>query len=927
MSAFLFTLMIFAYWGLVGLATITLFPPRLRVMQGLLVSPAIGVAVTILPVFLLNRLGIPVKDFGQILLSLLALISALVIYIKRPLFPVRRCLPFCAIFLAALLLAAWPMFSYSFDWISFANDDMANYCLAAQRFLNYGYFDFFNSVEFYEGKDYSQSYWFMHVKCGIRAGSELMLSAIWSFSGLNAHQIFMPVIMALHLALIGGSGAMVSGRGMDKKVPMITTALMALSPMTTLGALYQLIGQVGGLTLLTAAVTLMYRPQSLRGMSKLLQCCISAALVFSALFIWYPELLPFFGLGWLLYVLFLLIQRKECLTVVVPALWIGVLTLIILNQYIVSSLMFMLKQAFSHRYMGHQYEFSDMNIVMFPYFLIPSGLANLWGLIPIADTINEPYLSIAILGGLMIIYWLALRVIPPQMKKMPPPFLILLPMLVTGFFLFCGQSDFGLYKLSMFVQPFLLSVVAAELATWKTETDRNFIATVLSCAPLLVFVPIGMTQQNYVSKSTGEFNSGFSEICKASSQKINRQFKQFISNLVDSHGPDIRIIAETNNVVFAKLQVLYTKNAAIFFPVRDFFDTNINPLRSEHFEMLCLGANSFEARKENLADGNSVYIYSLMMSDIFNSQQRTKFQNDDLFIMNKSPKNRLLFIHSTLGSHYYSSNRRKVAFYQLENDPMIPGQFFSSLGRHLFFQAINPSENSRIVMEITDTVLKQFNCELPQPQVQNATLHFVGRGSGRIFSDTIEPTFLNGKPYISIDMKRNGLPFAFKPKWMMLLYGRHISPDPRLITAFGRDISLISEEDYLALKPPVSLQTFPDDLTNKNLEYSGIYEDGWISEESFFVLSINPDSRYLVIKGMVPLITNPRYTSTIKVRLDGKEVAEQIIGLDKFELKVPVSSFQGHQRIDIAFSDYQHLPGEDGRIIGAKIDFIGFTNS
>jgi hypothetical protein len=235
MDAFLFTLAIFVFWTLLGFAFISVFNPRLRVIQGVLISPALGIAITILPVFFINRLGIPVKDFGGILLPLLAGVSVVSLVVKRPIFPIKRLLPYLGIIVGALILTGRPMFSFGFDWLSFGNDDMANYCLAALRFLNHGFFDQPNLDDLVSGKDYSLAYWFMHAARGVRAGSELMLAVIWSFSDLNAHQIFMPVILALHLALITGTGAMVSGVGKTKNTTLIAMGLLSLSPLTSFG--------------------------------------------------------------------------------------------------------------------------------------------------------------------------------------------------------------------------------------------------------------------------------------------------------------------------------------------------------------------------------------------------------------------------------------------------------------------------------------------------------------------------------------------------------------------------------------------------------------------------------------------------------------------------------------------------------------------
>ena len=93
-------------------------------------------------------------------------------------------------FWGALVFAAWPMFRFGFDWLSFCNDDMANYCLAADRPLNHGFFDGPNMEDFLQGRDYTQAYWFMHVPGNIRSGSDLILAAACAFLGpKSAHQV------------------------------------------------------------------------------------------------------------------------------------------------------------------------------------------------------------------------------------------------------------------------------------------------------------------------------------------------------------------------------------------------------------------------------------------------------------------------------------------------------------------------------------------------------------------------------------------------------------------------------------------------------------------------------------------------------------------------------------------------------------------
>ncbi|CNK47394.1 Uncharacterised protein [Yersinia enterocolitica] len=930
MSAFLFTLGVFAFWAILGYAVITVFQPRLRILQGILISPAVGIAVTVLVVFFINRAGIPVKDFGRWLLPSLATLSIIILVIKRPIFPFKKLLPFIGILLAALILNAWPMFSYGFNWVSFANDDMANYALAAQRFLNYGFFEQPNFDDLLAGKDYSLAYWFMHVRGGVRSGSELMLAVIWAFSGLNAHQIFMPVIMALHLALLSVTGAMVSGWGHSRRVALIAMSLIAISPLASLGAIYQLIGQEGGLVLLGAAITLMCRPYSLTPVIRRVFGLFPAVAVFSGLFVWYPELMPFLGLGWILYTCLLLRWNKEkAVKVLVPALVIGIFVLIVLNKYVFMALTFMFNQA------GEGMNSHDPRGFLFPYFMLPSGIAAFWGLIPVTG-IREPFLSTAIFGGLLLTYWIAYRAMPRQIKQGAAPACFILVMVVLGLVLFFRNNDFGLYKLVMFMQPFLACVVAIALAKWKLREVSRLV--ILFSA--VIFISMLSSNNYYLSKSTGESSSGgFVEIANASDKKLYQQLHKLFDSpqlMADNY------VSNIDNVVLAKFLTLYSQGKSVIFPSRDYFSRVINIKNNGHTE------NKNEAKYENErlleyqvitnskvnkflfpAGYENVVSRSLITTttrqNIFNGLDST--DDKDYFELIEFPRNYIIFVNSELGNHYFDpKNRRLVSFYTLENDPMFPGQKFSALGQDLLFLVIRPTKTSRVVMELTSTLVKQFDSELPKPQVQNIPIGFVGRGSGRIFSDPIELTDIDGMSFVSVDIGREGKQMSDSHKGLMLLYGRDVSLDPRYIATFGRNISLISEEEYQLLQPPQSVTHFPADLANPNLEYSGIYEDGWISEHSFFKFKVGKETDKFIVRGVIPQLgKSADFATELKIRINGQLVAQQKLGVGAFSVEVPVTGLSGNPRVDLEFTNYQKLPGDDGRITAGKIDFIGFN--
>ncbi|WP_145576269.1 hypothetical protein [Yersinia mollaretii] len=929
MSAFLFTLGLFAFWAVLGYAVITVFQPRLRILQGILISPAVGIAVTVLIVFFINRAGIPVKDFGRWLLPSLAVLSIIVCVIKRPIFPFKKLLPFIGILLAALILNAWPMFSYGFNWVSFANDDMANYALAAQRFLNHGFFEQPNFDDLLAGKDYSLVYWFMHVRGGVRSGSELMLAVVWAFSGINAHQIFMPVIMALHLALLMVTGAIVSGWGYSRRVALIAISLIAISPLASLGAIYQLIGQEGGLVLLGAAITLMCRPYSLTPVIHRVWGLVPAVAVFSGLFVWYPELLPFLGLGWILYTCLLLRRNKEkAVKVIVPALVIGIFLLMVLNTYALAALTFMFEQATSGMTSG------DLSGFSFPYFMLPSGIAVFWGLIPITS-IREPFLSTAIAGGLILTYWVLCRAMPVQIKRGTVPANFMLVMVLLGIILFFRNNDFGLLKLAMYIQLFLAGVVAIAISKWKIkETSRLVI--LFSAATIISMLA---SNSYYISKSTGENSlGGLVEIPNSSKQKIYQQLQTLFDSLPSTED---KYILGIDNISLAKFLALYSQGKSINFPSRDYFDRIIDTktkdiagqkeaeykdgrLREYQIETNSK-VNKFLLPEDSENLSSRSLITATVKQNIFNGDDLTN--NQGYFELIISPQNYLIFVHSALGNHYFAPpNRKTVAFYMLENDPMFPGQKFSALGQDLLFLAIKPTKKPRIVMELTSTLTKQFDSELPTPKVQNVPIGFVGRGSGRIFSDPIELTDIDGMSFVSVDMGREGKQMSNSHKGLMLLYGRDVSLDSRYITTFGRNISLISEEQYQLLQPPQSVTHFPADLANPNLEYSGIYEDGWISEHSFFKFKVGKETDKFIVRGVIPQLgKSADFATELKIRINGQLVAQQKLGVGAFSVEVPVTGLSGNLRVDLEFTNYQKLPGDDGRITAGKIDFIGFN--
>src|SRR5262249_21019511 len=157
----------------------------------------------LLPIFFLNRLGgIPVGRFAWPVALGLAAGASLLLWRLRPPVGLRSYLPFAGVLLGGLLLTGRPFLKYGFDWVGYCNDDMSNYALIAQRFVDHGFLDTPTEEELLSGRDYAQFFWFYHVPGMVRPGTDLILAWVVRLTGLTPHQAFMPLTLAFHLLLL-----------------------------------------------------------------------------------------------------------------------------------------------------------------------------------------------------------------------------------------------------------------------------------------------------------------------------------------------------------------------------------------------------------------------------------------------------------------------------------------------------------------------------------------------------------------------------------------------------------------------------------------------------------------------------------------------------------------------------------------------------
>jgi len=449
--AFALCLALFVWFGYLGLALLSLLHSRRNLLQNALLAPAIGSALLVVMTFWLSRAGLPVGQFAVALAVVLTVLASLVLWRIPPKFPTRRYLPFAATLVVAALITGRPMFEFGFQWVSIANDDMANYVLSARRFLQRGYDDKPTAEAIENNQSMPDYFYYVYHDTGARPGSDLLLAVVTKLTGLDGFKVFMPLIVSLHLVLITTATALACQHRFHRWPALLAMVLLTFSPLLTLGASLQLIAQVFGLSMLAAAALLLLRPLTPMPLRSSIRYGLLAGLVLSAAVIIYAEIVPFLFASLFVYLaLCFLRDRSFRPATITPMLLAGLSTLLMLNRFAVEAAAYVLVQ------IGDGTKTHAQEIYLFPFFLLPTGLANFWGILPMREYPSNPWvlnLSIAF-GGLLLA--LAFLASCWQSWRLQPAAVVCAIMFCLAGYLFIKRADYGLYKLAMFIQPFLL---------------------------------------------------------------------------------------------------------------------------------------------------------------------------------------------------------------------------------------------------------------------------------------------------------------------------------------------------------------------------------------------------------------------------------------------------------------------------------------
>jgi len=815
------------------------------------------------------------------------------------------------------------MQQFGFHWVANANDDMANYTLSAQQLLHHGLLVGLDTKGLARGTDYATTLTGLHL-IGARPGTDLMLAVLAALTGHLPFEIFMPLIFAFNLCGICGAGALAMQATRRQWAAAVAAALLALSPLATFGVLQQLIAQVWGLALGTALFALLMRPELHSRRVRRVSDGIPIGVLATGLVIAYIELASALALAYALYLLVLWI-RRELSARVTASLWLvgAAVAIVVLNAYLPTEAHFVQSQARGGAEGG-------TGVPLFGFSLVPAALPGLVGIQEFRALIAAPHLQLSIaLAGILLVGILVGCFV--TVRRGVAAAATLLTFAVLGIFLAAKSSDFGIFKLFMYVQPFL----AAAVAVWLASVRRSM-RWILAVVVLLVAYAQISTQSAYVAHSREPL-----ELPHASASDLLPAFHTLATH---AHGP---IVTESEYPTLIKLEAEIARGHPVFFFGTNAFRSLLSVPLSGHdranqtqafhayatqrsFDLLSSGGQRSDRFEEAVGPSQSFTnpMCELVLptgSEVVINRRSLPEGSPSLVGMKCAAAHDLLgFVSSELGESFYlPEHRPNVSYYQLENDYFFPGAKLAGFGRYALFRVLGATGNARLELNLTMSLQHNGSNQLPPAAVVGTTrtsFPIVGRGSARVFSAPLRYQNIAGAPYILLDLGANGQLNKYPRVGLARLYGRSVIIDPRFLTGYVRDVSLVSETEYRRLRPPQVLQHFPADLANQNLEYSGIYEDGWVGEGSYAVLAAGPAAE-LQLRASVPRGAGKH----LEVLVGGHIVASLPVMPGALNLRVPVPSSSVPRRVELRFAKTIRLKAPDLRPASALLSFLGFV--
>jgi hypothetical protein len=179
---------------------------------------------------------------------------------------------------------------------------------------------------------------------------------------------------------------------------------------------------------------------------------------------------------------------------------------------------------------------------------------------------------------------------------------------------------------------------------------------------------------------------------------------------------------------------------------------------------------------------------------------------------------------------------------------------------------------------------------------------------------------IGGAPYLMVDLGRDGAVRLHKRSGLVGIYGKQVILDPRYLSSYLRDASALDASQYRRLRYPRAIDAVPRDLENPDLQYSGIYEDGWLGGTSFVKLGPGPRSALTLRADALPI---PHQHLTVLV--NGHVVASRPITDPSLSLRLPIGPSRTPRTVVLRWARTVPLGPKDPRKAAAHLGSLGLA--
>jgi hypothetical protein len=935
----LIAIAVFIAWSCIGGAALS-WTPALDRTAKILLAPILGIAAATIVLAGASIAGLAIASSAWLVLALL--VAALVRIATRGLGGAREAASIYAILLGGnICTAGLGLLLFGTAWQGYTNGDAAANAMAAEYFIAHPFFSTPSLAGLFAGTDYSTSAVLLNVAGGQRFGDVMLLALSARAFGQLPDQIYMAHGLALYCALLAAAALLVHVRGKSLRLTAITLLVLSASPLATYAYVNQLIGQIGGMGLAFAFAAIF--DQFLRAPERARQFVLPTALLAAALCETYPESLPYAGLC----ALFLLIRHRVAAR---PPPWAAVAKF--------AGIVIALVLAFVSVYLPTVI-YAVTNILAwggitqgrtvdvnrdFDYAFVPDFFAYLPGFEFLREALPEPAATVVIVAGALALIATVAFIYRTRQKYPLLVVSVLAAALVFGLFFF-RDNGFGAFKTMILMQPPLFAAVGEMVARVIALRRARYLIALAAAS-----VALARGDAAYIARSLAPFG----EIAHLAQADVLGQLQRIRARtgeptILDPSdyllrkfallrpGPVPLLPAESfsgrvGTQVF--LEMVRRNPFARWLPHMDGVVDALIAFYGRTYEKMTFACESpqnpvtFERPSAASTPGRWDVVFAGPGSVPLNA--RSDAGRDDLLSLAEQKAGGFItFRASSLGSFYGHRSdgyAGPVALYTTEKDFALPASIVAATGRFALFRILAPPDgDARIALSYSRSPLGGGNARLAPITIYGehaVRVAMAGGGAFNVTTPPLRPCMVGGDPYVLVDFGAEPSYFDKREPLLYRMLGVRYLPDVRKVSGYLRDLSVLpahAAREALRAVPDLA-QRWSYPAFDAAFDYSGMFEDGWMSD----ALTLHPRGdaagKTLTLDFEVPSQFVEQHPATLTVEVDGNVVARQplVQGPNKVVVYLPGPESTASLSVDSPYT----LQAPDGRVVSGLIKGI-----